>query len=272
MKSRHPPGLTLFAAALILVSGCGGTTRTLDKSFPAASDWFEGAPHSIAVLPGDYVPRLSLSYPDARADGAATASAGGATSTVVAGCGSDPLSNCSDAASAASFGARAESGKEVKVAGNGSAYVPPSLKEAAEQLEHTLADRRPHLLISHAVASRIRERTAYDGRLKSFRGYPEEYLPEGPSNGLVEIGLTKFGLVIDGQPDQTVDDPRVALEIGASAHVYAIRERKFVPEAIGGWCYQGNARRLSKWTAENGRLLNEEIERAASSIAKRIVK
>ncbi len=273
MEIRRLLVVMLFASALLSVGGCGGTTRTIDENFPAARDWFEGAPGSIAVLPGDYIAFLQSS-PEAAPDGAATGSNNGATNTtsvVVAGCGSDPVSGCSDGGLAAPLGTLVESINGSETTGNWSIYGTASLKQANEHLKHSLANRRPQLLVSHAVVSRIRARTAYDAQLKAFRGHPEEFVPEGPFNGLVEIELTKFRLTTDGPFDETVEDPRVALEIGVRANVYSMREGEFVPEARGRWEYLGATRRLSDLIAENGRLLNEELERAAGSLAKRIV-
>jgi hypothetical protein len=270
MESRNPLLLAVFASALLCVSGCGGTIRAIHEDFPAASYWFEGTPGSIGVLPGDYRPSLSLSPLEARTDGTGSTSDNVATNTVGAGCGADPVSDCSDEVVAAATVlvypiVKSEATEPWSASGT------PSLKKARQYLEHSLADGRPQLLVSHAVVSRIRTRTTYDAQLKSFRGYPEEFVPEGPFNGLVEIGLIKFGLVFDGQFDKSVEDPRVALEIGVGAKVYSMRDREFVRLASGGWEYLGTVHRLSELTAENGRLLNEEIEHAAKLLAKRIV-
>lgn len=259
----------LFAAALL--SGCGGTTRTMDENFPAARDWFEGDPSAIAVLPGDYVPILSLTSPKPPAESTSAASANTTASKVAAGCGSGAISGCSDGVLTEPLGTLVESIINAQDTGNWAAYGNPALKHAGEQLKQSLADRRPQLLVSHAVVQRIQSRTKYDAQLKSFRGHPEEFMPEGRFNGLVEIGLTKFGLFVDGEFDESVDDPRVALEIGVRADVYSMRDSGFVREATGGWEYLGSAYRLSKMMAESGRLLNEEIERAAKTLGKRIV-
>ncbi len=271
MESRSPLILVVFAVALLFFSGCGGTTRTINEDFPTASDWFEGAPGSIAVLPGDQIPLLSLSSLETRASDTVTTFADGSSNAAGTGCGEDPDSGCSDEVVATSTGAMVDPVVKSESTDSWSAYGTPLLMQAREPLENSLADRRPQLLVSHAVVSRIRTRTAYDAQLKSFRGHPEEFVPEGPFNGLVEIGLTKFGLVFDGQFDEAVEDPRVALAIGVSAKVYSMRERAFVRLASGGWEYLGTTHRLSELTAENGRLLNEELEHAAKLLAKRIV-
>jgi hypothetical protein len=266
MRFPSPPVLVSFAAAVLSVASCGGAMRTLNDDFPPASAWFEGAPGSIAVLPGDEVPSLSLFPPQPHASASA-----GASTTAGAECVADPESPCGDEARTASRGTGAESGNEAEASEVWSQFEPPLLQRANQQLKHTLADRRPQLLVSHAVVERIRVRTAYEAQLKAFRGYPEEFVPEGPFNGLIEIGLTEFGLVVDGPLDKGVDDPRVALKIGVRADVYAVRERDFVQRSKGGWEYVGAPRRVSAFTAENGRLLDEEIERAARSLAQRIV-
>ena len=271
MTCRSPLVLMIFAAAVLSITGCSSATHTLDEGFPAASAWFEGAPGSIAVLPGDEVPSLSLFSLENGSVDPGAASADDASNTAVAGCVSDPVSDCSDEVLASPRGTVVEPVNEAETSEIWSGYGSPSLQQANQQLKHSLADRRPQLLISHEVVSRIRVRTAYDAQLKSFRGYPEEFAPDGPFNGLVEIGLTKFGLVIDGQSDKSLQDPRVALKIGVKADVYSMRERQFVKESKGVWEYVGTPRRVSELTAENGRLLNEEIERAARSLAKRIV-
>ncbi|HSS63206.1 MAG TPA: hypothetical protein VLS27_02150 [Gammaproteobacteria bacterium] len=263
------PLVPVVLAAAFGVSGCGGATRAIDEEFPAAGDWFGGPPSSIAVLPGDEVPSLTLSSLEARASD--TAKPEGSSSTAGIECGSHPVSGCSDGALAAALGVPVASASEKETTGIWSLYDTPSLRRANEHLKHSLADRRPQLLISHALVSRIRERTAYDAQLKSFRGYPEEFVPEGPFNGVVEIELMKFGLTVDGPLDETVEDPRVALEIGVRANVYSMRKREFVRGARGRWEYLGRTHRLSELTAENGRLLNEELERAATSLARHIV-
>lgn len=275
MKTPATLVVMLFAAALLSVSGCGGTTRTIDENFPAARDWFEGTPGSIAVLPGDFIPFVSLSSPEGGTSGTTAASdtdSANTASIVAAGCGSDPTSGCSDGVLAAPLGTLVESASEAEPAGNWSIYGTASLKQANEHLKHSLADRRPQLLVSHALVSRIRARTAYDAQMKAFRGHPEEFVPEGPFNGLVEIEVTKLGLAIDGPFDPSVEDPRVALEVGVRASVYSMRQRVFVRDARGGWEYLGASHRLSALIAENGRLLNQELEGAAISLAKSIVK
>jgi hypothetical protein len=271
MTSRCSPVLTIFAAAALSISGCIGATRSLNTDFPAASAWFEGVPGSIAVLPGDDVPSLSLYSLEALGIDSAKASAKGASNTVGAGCVSGPESGCSNEVLATHRGTLVQSGGETEMSGIWSAYGSAPLQQANEQLNHSLADRRPQLLVSHAVVARIRARTAYDAQLKAFRGYPEEFVPSGPFNGVVEIGLTKFGLVIDGPSDESNQDPRVALTIGVRAAVFSMRKREFVQESKGGWEYVGTPHLVSELTAENGRLLNEEIERAAKTLAKRIV-
>lgn len=272
MAFPSPPVLTIFAAAVLSITGgCSGATHSLNENFPAASAWFEGAPGSIAVLPGDDVPSLSLYLPRAGSVDSGTNAPSGASKTVGAECVPDPLSTCGDEVLATPRGKRTESSNEAEASEIWSEFQPPLLRQANEQLKHSLADHRPQLLVSHAVVTRIRARTAYDAQLKAFRGYPEEFVPEGPFNGLVEIGLTKFGLVIDGPVDKSIEDPRVALKIGVRANVYSVSERQFVQLSRGGWEYVGTPRRVSELTAENGRLLNQEIERAAKSLAKRIV-
>jgi hypothetical protein len=270
MEPRKPLLLAVFATTLLFVSGCGGATRTIHEDFPSASHWFEGTPGSIGVLPGDYRPLLSFSSREARTDAAGSESANVVKNTVGAGCGADPVSGCNDEVVAAAT-VIVNPVVKSETTERWSEYGTPSLKKARQDLEHSLADGRPQLLVSYAVVSRIRIRTAYDAQLKSFRGHPEEFVPEGSFNGLVEIGLTKFGLVFDGQLDETVEDPRVAVEIGVSAILYSMRDRGFVRLASGGWEYLGTTHRLSKLTEENGRLLNEELERAARVLAKRIV-
>lgn len=271
MTLRSSPVLTCFAVAALSLAGCSGATLTLNEEFPAARAWFAGAPGSIAVLPGDDVPSLSLFILDARGVDPGTTLAAGASSLAGAGCTADPVPDCDEEVLAMLRGTVAHSSSEAAASGVWSRYGSLSLRQANEQLEHSLADRRPQLLVSHAVAARIRARTNYQAELKAFRGYPEDFAPEGPLNGLVEIGLTKFGLVIDSPADKSSPDPRVALKIGVRADVYSMREREFVQEFRGGWEYVGPPRRVSDLTADNGRLLNEEIERAAKVLAIRIV-
>lgn len=271
MTLRSSPVLTVLAAAVLFVAGCGGATRSLNEDFPAASVWFEGAPGSIAVLPGDDVPLLSVFLPETRGVDPGTDSSDGASSSASAECVADSVTGCKDETLAIPRVNTVAAGDETEAREIGSGYDSPSLRQVNAQLKHSLADRRPQLLVSHEVAARIRARTAYDARLKAFRGYPEEFAPEGPLSGLVEIGLTDFGLVIDDPVDKGVQDPRVALRIGVRADVYSMRQRKFVRESTGGWRYVGPPRRVSELTADNGRLLNEEIERAAKSLARRIV-
>lgn len=270
MTFARPLAVTLLAVALLSLAGCGGTIRTIDDSFPSTRDWFEGEPSAIAVLPGDYIPFLSLNAPEPPAQSTSADSATAAT-TVAAGCGAGTLTECTDGVLAAPLGTLVESIISSQDMGNWAKYGNPKLQQAGEQLKHNLADRRPHLLISHAVVERIRAGTKYDAQLKAFRGHPEDFVPEGPFNGVVEIGLTKFGLATDSPLEPGVDDPKVALEIAVRANVYSMRDRNFVRQASGGWEYLGSTYRLSKLMAENGRLLNEEIERAAKTLARRIV-
>lgn len=145
------------------------------------------------------------------------------------------------------------------------------LRDASEHLRHSLEDHRPQLLVSHAVVLRMRERTAHRAKLKPYLPDQEKTIPGDPVNGLVGIQLTKLGLVIEGDVDRTVEDPRAALEIGVQANVYSSREGMLAHRAMGRWEYSGTAHRLSELTAENARLLNEEIEAAAKLLARRIV-
>lgn len=271
----------LVGVLVTTLAGCGGNTRAVYEGHTPLSDQFQNLPNPIVVVPNDFEQPLSslLSRRSEAGGGAAAGAAKGAAGSIIVGCGTGTKLGPFGLILGCAVGVLVAPVVMVggAIAGADSADVHwsthdiTSLDEASELLESGLKDVRPELAISREVVSWLRSRVDNEVSLQSFRGPVEGMILDKPLAGLVEIRLTRFGIVIHGNFDQGDEDPSISLLMRVTAITYLGSEEKLVHKHTGDWEYMGSSRKYSKVRADPERFLEKEINAAASVIARLIV-
>lgn len=284
MRSQsHPIRQSLFGGIFLTLGGCANTGAPSTDS-DIEGGWFDGTSRTVAVVPTDGpTPAIKLYFLEspeterariAKAAGSAALEcldamsggaggiAGGIAVLITLGC--MPI--------AAGVGAsKASGGTSTK----GLDRVPDDVilpNGLRERFEQSLKGRGPELLVSQKVVSLMQARADHDVHLEPYGNRAEELVRKGQLNAMLEIQVRVFGFVIDRQFDESLEDPGVALLVILSATSYSLSEELLFPGKQGSLRYLGETRRFSEFVSENGRLLDQEIERGTSMLAELIVK
>lgn len=280
-SSMHPLGKILLGAVVTTLLGCSGNTRPINEGHLPLSQRFDQNSGTIAVVPNQREqPQLSLASRRSKAaTGAAKGAAGGAAGSLLVGCGTGLsggpfglLIGCGVGVLAAPF---AMVGGAISGADRADVYWSTHdislLLGAKELLDTGLEDHSPQLAVSREVVSWLRSRVDDEVILRSYQGAIEDSVPEAHQARVVEIRLTRFGLVVPGEFDENDEDPSVSLIVGVAADTYFVSGDEFVYETTGHWEYLGNPLKYSKALANKQRFFEKEIGAAADAIARLVV-
>lgn len=277
----HPLGKLLAVALFTSLVGCSGNARTVYNGHSPLSDQFDDSSEVIVVVP-NHIEQPPLTLSSRRSE-----AAGGAAVGAAKGAGGSIVVGCRVGSAGGPFGLLLGCGAGIlaaplvmvggAIAGADSADVHWSshditaLDGARELLQTGLENHSPQLAISREVISWLRARVDNEVTSQSYQGTIEETVPEELQARVVEIKLTRFGLVVHGEFDESVEDPSVSLIVGVEAVTYFVSGGEPVYETTGQQEYLGNSLKYSKVLANKQRFLKKEIGAAADAIARLIV-
>lgn len=298
----------VFSATLVVAVGCSGKVQNLNKEWdiksqvPPARNWFGGGSSNLAVFPNRADPHLILwsraekPSADSKSEeqskneivegmnkGFGKGVKEGALGGLKAGCLAIPLLGCLLAPITMPLGA-AFGGVAGGVSGGVNAarekaaieedwtrHDLSSLKGAGKVFEERGSDRRLQEALSREVAALIESRSAHDAKLVTYEDYLTDFVPNERLDGLIEIDVTHYRLIIDGHFDDSVANPLIRLYLRVSV-IFFSRTDAWEPYGPAySWEYLGDPDKLSDLTAHNGRLLDEEISSAMKLLAQAIV-